>query len=440
MPEPGCSARWSASQASRCWAVLSRTTPSRRDSRSSEPRSTRTSVPSCSATSLGHPLVGGGGGGQHRDAVGQVAQQGADPAVVGPEVVAPVGDAVRLVDHEQPAGGGQLGQHLVAEAGVVQPLGTDQQDVDLTGADGVLDGLPVLDVGGVDGDGTDAGALGGGDLVAHQRQQRGDDHGRAGTGLAQQQGGDEVDGRLAPAGALHDQRATPTDSQRLDRGPLVVAQDGVVAAHQGAQVRLGLCSYVGRGGRGHGALSTSALRQAGPDHLSAAKPSRTPGQQPASAKTHSVGHEGRRVAAHRCWPARRPPRGRSGPRSRVGPRGRPTSPPGPRSRTRPRQRPDDGVVEVPGLVRDTARGSVRACGQAVPDEAVHRSANGCLRTGEAPGPGPPRPRRSRRCRRRRRAARSGRRPPSTDHRVLIVRWSVGAVSTNVGRGSRQTEV
>ena len=43
---------------------------------------------------------------------------------------------------------------------------------------------------------------------------------------AQQRGGDEVDRRLAPAGALHDQRPAPVDDQRLDRRPLVVAQRG----------------------------------------------------------------------------------------------------------------------------------------------------------------------------------------------------------------------
>ena len=99
---------------------------------------------------VGDPRVGGGGGREHRDAVGQVGEQRADPAVVGPEVVAPVGDAVGLVDDEQAAGRGQPGQHLVAEAGVVEPLGADQEHVDLAGPDRVVDRLPRLDVGGVD--------------------------------------------------------------------------------------------------------------------------------------------------------------------------------------------------------------------------------------------------------------------------------------------------
>ena len=64
---------------------------------------------------VGDPLVGGGGGGQHRDAVGQLGQQGADPAVVRPEVMAPVGDAVGLVDDQQAAGRREPRHHLVAD-------------------------------------------------------------------------------------------------------------------------------------------------------------------------------------------------------------------------------------------------------------------------------------------------------------------------------------
>ncbi len=252
MPDPGCSARWSASQASRCSAVLSRTTPSRSDSRSSEPRSTRTSTTELLGDVLGHPGVGRGGRGQHRDAVGKVGQQGADAAVVGPEVVTPVGDAVRLVDHEQPGRRRQPGQHLVAEARVVEPLGAHQQHVDLAGIDGVVDRLPLLDVGGVDRDRPDAGPLGRRDLVAHQGQQRRHDDRRPRALCAQQQRRHEVDRRLAPAGALHHQRPAAVDRQRLDRRPLVVAQPGVVAPDEGAQVPLGGGADVRRLGGCHG--------------------------------------------------------------------------------------------------------------------------------------------------------------------------------------------
>ena len=238
MPEPGCSARWSASQASRCCGVLRWTTPSRSDSRSSVPRWTRTcgvgvgavrrGTPELLGDVVGDPGVGGRRGREHRDPGRQLGQQRAEAAVVGAEVVAPVGDAVGLVDHQQAAGRGQARQHLVAEAGVVEPLGAHQQDVDLAGVDLVVDRLPLVDVGGVDRHRADAGPLGGGDLVAHQREQRADDDGRPGARLAQQLGGDEVDRRLAPPGALHDERAAGVDGERLDGGPLVLAQHGVV--------------------------------------------------------------------------------------------------------------------------------------------------------------------------------------------------------------------
>ena len=280
MPEPGCSARWSASQASRCSGVFSWTTPSRSDSRSSVPRCTRTprrsgvlsTEPSRVHAQLlgdvvGHPGVGGGGGREHRDAGRQLGEQRAEAAVVGAEVVAPVGDAVGLVDDEQAAGRGQAREHLVAEAGVVEPLGADEQHVDLTGVDLVVDRLPLVDVGGVDRHRPDAGTLGRGDLVAHQREQRADDHRRPGAGLAQQLGGHEVDGRLAPPGALHDQRAPVVDGQRLDGRPLVLAESRVVAPDQRTQVPLrglpgGEAYVVGRAsGSAHAPLSTNRHRR-----------------------------------------------------------------------------------------------------------------------------------------------------------------------------------
>ena len=163
---------------------------------------------------------------------------------------------MRLVDHQQPAGRRQPRQHLVAEAGVVQPLGRDEQHVDLAGRDLLVDRLPLLGVRGVDGHRPDAGPLGGRDLVAHQRQQRRDDHRRPGALLAQQQGGHEVHRRLAPAGPLHHERAALVDRERRDRRPLVVVQHGIVPADQRPQVRLGALAGVGGGAGRHADMST----------------------------------------------------------------------------------------------------------------------------------------------------------------------------------------
>lgn len=143
-----------------------------------------------------------------------------------------------LVDHDQPGALGQLGQHVVAEVGVVEPFGADQQHVDQALGHPPVDLLPLLGVGGVDGHGPDAGALGGGDLVAHQRQQRGDDDRGALAELPEQRGGDEVDGRLAPPRALDDQDPAALDHQGLDRRPLVVTQPRVLPRER-AEVGLG---------------------------------------------------------------------------------------------------------------------------------------------------------------------------------------------------------
>lgn len=189
----------------------------------------------------GHPGVGRGGRRQHRDARREVGQHRAQSPVVGAEVVPPVGDAVGLVHHEQAGGRGELGQHLVAEIGVVQPLGTHEQDVDLAGGDLGLDALPLLGVGGVDGAGADAGARRRLDLVAHQREQRGDDHGGARAARPQQRGGDEVHGGLAPARALDDQRAALVRDEGFDRPPLVLAQPSGARriAHQAGEYGIG---------------------------------------------------------------------------------------------------------------------------------------------------------------------------------------------------------
>ncbi len=125
-----------------------------------------------------HARVGGGRGREHRHTGREVGEHGAQPAVVRPEVVAPVGDAVGLVHHQEPGGGCEPGQHLVPEVRVVEPLRTDQQDVHLTRGDLVLNRLPLLGVRGVDGPGVDAGPGRRLDLVPHESEQRGDDHRR----------------------------------------------------------------------------------------------------------------------------------------------------------------------------------------------------------------------------------------------------------------------
>jgi hypothetical protein len=157
---------------------------------------------------------------------------------------------VGLVDHEQADLGREAGQHLVAEPGRVEPLGGHDQQVDLAGHHPLVDLVPVVGVGRVDGLGCDAGPAGGGDLVAHERQERRHDERGPGAALAQQRGGEEVDGRLAPAGALHDEGPTAVDHQRLDRGQLVGAEDGVRPRQRPDELAGPGREVGGRGGRG----------------------------------------------------------------------------------------------------------------------------------------------------------------------------------------------
>src|ERR1700745_1286902 len=98
---------------------------------------------------------------------------------------------------------------MVTERRVVQPLPADQQRGRLARGHLGVQRLPLRGVSRVDGARQDAGPLRRLDLVAHQREQRGHDHGRPGTAGAQQRGGDEVDRGLAPAGPLHPQRPSP---------------------------------------------------------------------------------------------------------------------------------------------------------------------------------------------------------------------------------------
>ena len=171
-----------------------------------------------------HAVVGGRRRAQHRDAVGQPREHLLDPPVVGPEVVPPVADAVRLVDHQQTDAVDEQRQHAGAELRVVEPLGADQQQVDRVGVDQRAHLVPLVAVGRVDRVRPDPQPLGGRDLVAHQRQQRRDDERRPGAALAQQRGGDEVDGPLAPARALHAEHAGAVLDEVAHRLELVLAE------------------------------------------------------------------------------------------------------------------------------------------------------------------------------------------------------------------------
>ena len=197
-----------------------------------------------------HPLVRRRRRRQHRHVGPEARQRLADAPVVGPEVVAPVRDAVGLVDDEQADLGGERWQQAVPEVGVVEPFRADEQDVDRVVGQRRLDRAPLLGVRRVDRAGGDAGSLGRVDLVAHQRQQRRHDQRRTRAARSQQAGGDEVDGRLAPAGALDDECPPAPGDERVDRRPLILAERHVVAPDERPQDLLGVWSHARRRYRG----------------------------------------------------------------------------------------------------------------------------------------------------------------------------------------------
>lgn len=70
-----------------------------------------------------HARVGRGGGGEHRHTGWEIGEHRAQPAVVRPEVVSPVGDAVGLVHHEEPRGGRETGSTWSRKSGLLSRSG-----------------------------------------------------------------------------------------------------------------------------------------------------------------------------------------------------------------------------------------------------------------------------------------------------------------------------
>ena len=168
-----------------------------------------------------HPLVGGGGGGEHRRAgrAACPAGRGCAGSRAGSRGPSRRRSAPR---RRRPARSGRPGRAAAprGSAGWSAAPGETSRTSTSSAARRGGDVVPLGHVGAGDLDGADAGPGGRGDLVAHQREQRAHQQGRALAAAAQQRGGDEVDRRLAPAGALHDQRPLRAlDQRRRPRRP-----------------------------------------------------------------------------------------------------------------------------------------------------------------------------------------------------------------------------
>jgi hypothetical protein len=158
---------------------------------------------------------------------------------------------VGLVHDEQADALDEQRQHPLAELRVVQALGADQQEVDRVGVELLADGIPVVAVRRVDRHRADAEPPGGGDLVAHEREERADEERRARALTPQQRGGEEVHRALAPAGALHAEDAAAIGHQVAD-GLELVFSERRLRSRELAQERQGL-GFERVGGRGrHG--------------------------------------------------------------------------------------------------------------------------------------------------------------------------------------------
>ena len=197
-------------------------------------------------------VVGGGGRPEHRDPGVEQVEHVLDAAVVRPEVVSPVGNAMRLVDHYQPHRRREQRQHVVAEAGVVESLRTDQQQVDRVGGEPCANAVPLLAIGAVDRVGAQPQPLRGGDLVAHQCQQGTDDQRGTRAGAPQQRRRHEVHRRLPPTSALDAQNPGAIGDQVPDRLELSRPELRLSIRRQRAQAiqRTGSKRLGGRGRHG----------------------------------------------------------------------------------------------------------------------------------------------------------------------------------------------
>ena len=119
-------------------------------------------------------LVRRRGQGQSRD-IAETVHQGAQLAVIGPEIVPPFRDTMRLVDGEQ---GNRRRRQQVAKGRLARAFGCDIQQVELAPAIGIHRLAPV-GIGAGQRRGPDAVGARGTKLVVHQRDKRRDDDARS---------------------------------------------------------------------------------------------------------------------------------------------------------------------------------------------------------------------------------------------------------------------
>ena len=171
-----------------------------------------------------HAVVRGRGRAQDRHVGGHSPQHAHQALVIGSEVVSPVRNAMRLVDHEQAGAPRHRHEDVLCEALVGKPLGRYQEHIDAVLVQLPLDFRPIVAVRRIDRAGSQTQAPGGRDLVVHQGKQRRNDQGGSAPSVAQQARRDEIDEALAPARPLHDKQPLAPVGQGLDSLELALAK------------------------------------------------------------------------------------------------------------------------------------------------------------------------------------------------------------------------
>ena len=180
---------------------------------------------------------GGGGRVRVHAHAGQQLAQASELAVLGPEVVPPLADAVRLVDRDEAdAARRQKGEEGVASV-ADKPLRRHVQERVAALAQACDDGGLLASVErAVVEHGRDAVADQRVHLILHQRDERGDDQGEAGANDGRRLKAQ----RLAAAGRQHDQRVAVREDgghrfalKRPERRVSPVAGDGVLKVRHG---------------------------------------------------------------------------------------------------------------------------------------------------------------------------------------------------------------
>ena len=179
------------------------------------------------------PVVRGGGGREQPEVRRKGAGDAFKPPVIGPEIVPPVGNAVRFVDDQQHDARRDVRQDAGDETLVAEALGSDKQKVHLVAPQTPLHVPPLVLVVRRDPVGAEPHAPGGQRLVAHQREQRRDEQGGAVAGLAEHFGCDEVDEALSPPGLAHDEEPPAALDNVADRFllPFAKPRPGQARAH-----------------------------------------------------------------------------------------------------------------------------------------------------------------------------------------------------------------